>query len=92
MFHHTFDRDPEDLLEFVWSEGYANDDAFPSHVSNPPVQDCLQHNAELRNKFSLEQYAAVGSDCGSLMESLGLSLKIFETTLGSSRAPATLVF
>ena len=85
MFHHTFDRDPEDLLEFVWSEGYANDDAFPSHVSNPPIQDCLQHNAELRNKFSLEQYAAVGDDCRSLMESLGLPLKIFETALGYSR-------
>ena len=28
MLHHTFDQDPEDPQAFVWSEVYANDEAF----------------------------------------------------------------
>ena len=35
MIHHTFDQDPEDPQTFVWSEVYANDEAFSAHVSNP---------------------------------------------------------
>ena len=38
MIHHTFDQDPDDPQAFVWSEVYANDEAFSAHVSNPPVQ------------------------------------------------------
>ena len=85
MIHHTFDRDPEDPQAFVWSEVYANDDAFRAHVSNPPVQHYLQQHAELGDGFSVEVYGTVGDDCRSLMESLGLPLKIFETALGYSR-------
>ena len=35
MIHHTFDQDPNDPQAFVWSEVYANDEAFSAHVSNP---------------------------------------------------------
>ena len=35
MIHHTFDQDPDDPQAFVWSEVYANDEAFSAHVSNP---------------------------------------------------------
>ena len=42
MIHHTFDQDPDDRQGFVWSEVYANDEAFSAHVSNPPVQEYLQ--------------------------------------------------
>ena len=34
MIHHTFDQDPDDPQAFVWSELYANDEAFAAHVSN----------------------------------------------------------
>ena len=34
MIHHTFDQDPDDPQAFVWSEVYANDEAFSAHVSN----------------------------------------------------------
>ena len=82
MIHHTFDQDPDDPQAFVWSEVYANDEAFSAHVSNPPVHEYLQ---KLGNGFSVEVYGTVGDDCRQLMESFGLPLKIFETKLGYSR-------
>ena len=85
MIHHTFDQDPDDPQAFVWSEVYANDEAFSDHVSNPPVQEYLQKHAELGDGFSVEVYGTVGDDCRQLMESFGLPLKIFETKLGYSR-------
>ena len=85
MLHHTFDRDPEDPLAFVWSEVYANDAAFTAHMNNPPVQTYLQKHAELGDGLSVEVYGSVGQECRALMESFGLPLKIFETQLGYSR-------
>ena len=85
MIHHTFDQDPEDPQAFVWSEVYANDEAFSTHVSNPPVQEYLQKHVELGDGFSVEVYGTVGDECRQLMESFGLPLKIFETKLGYSR-------
>ena len=85
MLHHTFDQDPEDPQAFVWSEVYANDEAFAAHVSNPPVQEYLQKHAELGDGFSIEVYGTVGDDCRKLMESFGLPLKIYESKLGYSR-------
>ena len=85
MIHHTFDQDPDDPQSFVWSEVYANDEAFSAHVSNPPVQEYLKRHAELGDGFSIEVYDTVGHACRTLMESFGLPLKIFETKLGYSR-------
>ena len=85
MIHHTFDQDPNDPLAFVWSEVYANDDAFKEHVSNAPVQKYLQKHAELGDGFSIEVYGTVGDECRRLMESFDLPLKIFNTKLGYSR-------
>ena len=85
MIHHTFDQDPDDPQAFVWSELYANDEAFAAHVSNPPVQEYLQKHAELGDAFSIEVYGTVGDSCRELMESFGLPLKIFPSRLGYSR-------
>ena len=85
MLHHTFDQDPEDPQAFVWSEVYANDEAFAAHVSNPPVQEYLQKHAELGDGFSIEVYGTVGDDCIKLMKSFGLPLKIYPSKLGYSR-------
>ena len=83
--HHTFYQDPDDPLGFVWSEVYANDEAFSAHVSNPPVQEYPQKLAELGDGFSVEVYGTFGHECRQLMESFELPLKIFETKLGYSR-------
>ena len=85
MLHHTFDQDPEDPQAFVWSEVYANDEAFAAHVSNPPVQEYLQEHAHLGDGFSIEVYGTVGDACRKLMESFGLPLKIYPSKLGYSR-------
>ena len=85
MLHHTFDQDPQDPQAFVWSEVYANDEAFAAHVSNPPVQEYLQKHAELGDGFSIEVYGTVGDDCRKLMRSFGLPLKIHESKLRYSR-------
>ena len=85
MLHHPFDQDPADPQAFVWSEVYANDEAFAAHVSNPPVQEYLQKHAELGDGFSIEVYGTVGDDCRKLMESFGLPLKIYPSKLGYSR-------
>ena len=85
MLHHTFDQDPEDPQAFVWSEVYANDEAFAAHVSNPPVQEYLQKHAELGDGFSIEVYGTIGDACIKLMESFGLPLKIYQSKLGYSR-------
>ena len=85
MLHHTFDQDPEDPQAFVWSEVYANDEAFAAHVSNPPVQDYLQQHAQLGDGFSIEVYGTVGDACRKLMESFELPLKIYQSKLGYSR-------
>ena len=85
MLHHTFDQDPEDPQAFVWSEVYADDEAFAMHVSNPPIQKYLQKHAELGDGFSIEVYGTVGDDCRKLMESFGLPLKIYESKLGYRR-------
>ena len=85
MLHHTFDQDPENPQAFVWSEVYANDDAFAAHVANPPVQEYLRKHAELGDGFSIEVYGTVGDDCKKLMESFGLPLKIYTSKLGYTR-------
>ena len=85
MIHHTFDQDPDDPQAFVWSEVYANDEAFKAHVSNAPVQEYLQKHAEISAGFSIEVYGTVGEECRQLMESFGLPLKIFNSKLGYSR-------
>ena len=85
MIHHTFDQDPEDPQGFVWSEVYANDKAFATHVSNPPVQEYLQKHAELGDGFSIEVYGTIGDECRKLMESFGLPLTIYQTKLGYRR-------
>ena len=85
MLHHTFDQDPENPQAFVWSEVYANDDAFAAHVANPPVQEYLRKHAELGDGFSIEVYGTIGDECKKLMESFGLPLKIYTSRLGYSR-------
>ena len=85
MLHHTFDQDPENPLCFVWSEVYKNDEAFLSHLANPPVGEYLQGHAEFGDNFTVEVYGTVGDKCKAAMEATGFPLKIFESKLGYSR-------
>jgi autoinducer 2-degrading protein len=83
MLHHTFDQDPDDPLKFVWSEVYKDDQAFLTHVSNPPVQDYVAKHQPLADDFRMEVYGTVGSECRAMMENF--PVKIFETKFGYTR-------
>ena len=85
MLHHTFDQDPGNPLCFTWSEVYKNDDAFLTHLANPPVIRYLQRHTELGDNFTVEVYGTVGDACKVAMKATGLPLKIFESKCGYSR-------
>ncbi|WP_320677006.1 antibiotic biosynthesis monooxygenase family protein [Prochlorococcus sp. MIT 1300] len=85
MLHHTFDQDPENPLCFTWSEVYKDDEAFLSHLANPPVGAYLQGHAQLGDGFTVEVYGTVGDKCKTALEETGLPVKIFESKCGYSR-------
>ena len=60
MIHHPFDRDPEDPQAFVWSEVYANDDAF---VCMCPILPC-----------SITSSSMLNSGMESVLRSMALSV------------------
>ena len=72
MPNHTFDQDPEELLRFVWSVVYKNDDALLAHLANPAVGVYLEAHAELGTDFSVEFYGTVGDKVIEAMKGLSL--------------------
>ena len=60
MLHHTFDQDPDDPLNFVWSEVSKNDDALLAYLANPALSVYLETHPELGNNFSVKFYGIVG--------------------------------
>tara|TARA_Y100001978_G_scaffold189904_1_gene192582 strand:+ start:16 stop:219 length:204 start_codon:yes stop_codon:yes gene_type:complete len=63
MWHHTFDKELEDRLCFVWSEANKNDDAFLAHLAYPGVGVYLKEYPKLANYFKVEVYGTVGNKC-----------------------------
>ena len=47
MIHHTFDKDPDHPLLFVWSEVFKNDAALTVHLPNPALGVYLEAYAAL---------------------------------------------
>jgi len=39
MLMHNFDADPDDPLQFTWTEIYRDDESLIAHINNPPVQE-----------------------------------------------------
>ena len=85
MLHHTFDKDPDTHLIFVWSEAYKNDDAFIAHLANPAVAEYLLEHPKLADDFSVEVYGTVGDKCLEVMKGTGVPFKVFKSKLGHSR-------
>ena len=85
MLHHTFDKDSDDPLRFVWSEVYKNDDALLAHLANPAVGVYLEAHAELGTDFSVECYGTVRDKVIEAMNGIDVPHKIFKTKLGPSR-------
>ena len=84
MLHNTFDQDPENLLIFVWSEAYKNDEAFIVHLANPAVGKYLKERPKLADDFTVEVYGTVGDKCLKVMKGTGVLSKVFQSKLGFS--------
>ena len=80
MLLHTFDRDPDDPLKFVWTEVYRKSDDFLFHADNPPVQEYVEKHAELATHFSIEIYGNVSNKVIEKINSLEIALKHFAPT------------
>jgi autoinducer 2-degrading protein len=85
MLHHTFDVDPEDPLQYVWSEVYANDKALLAHLNNPPLQKFVSQHMEMGDNFSIEVYGTLDDETKKAFSASGFDIKYFDTQLGYSR-------
>tara|TARA_E500000331_G_C16738017_1_gene489608 strand:+ start:81 stop:479 length:399 start_codon:yes stop_codon:yes gene_type:complete len=80
MLFHSFDRDPDDPHNFVWTEVYRKSDDFLFHVDNPPVEEYVEKHAELATHFSIEIYGDVSNEVIEKINSREIPLKHFATT------------
>ena len=80
MLLHTFDRDPNDQHEFVWTEVYHKSDDFLFHADNPPVLEYVEKHAELATHFSIEIYGNVSNEVIEAINSREIPLKHFAST------------
>ena len=85
MLHHTFDSDPDDPDKFVWSEVYANDQAFIDHLNNPCVGTYLEKHADLALSFEVEIFGTLSEDTKDRISTLNLPVKYYESHYGFSR-------
>ena len=84
MLHHTFDQDPENPLNFVWSEVYKNDEAFIAHLANPAVGEYLQEHPKIADDFTVEVYGTVGHKCLKVMKKLAFHLRFLIPSLDTA--------
>ena len=80
MLFHNFDKDPDDPLGFVWSEGYTDSNALIAHINNPPVQAYVEKHDELADTFEIEVYGNLSEDAISAVKALEVPFKHFKST------------
>ena len=85
MLHHTFDANPNDPLEFVWSEVYANDEALVNHLSNPPLVKFVEQHGEWGDGFKIEVYGTLDDGTKEAFSASGFDITYYDTVLGYSR-------
>jgi quinol monooxygenase YgiN len=56
MLLHTFDRNPNDELGFVWTEVFENSSALEFHLLNPALVKYLSDVNPLLDSFTIELY------------------------------------
>ena len=85
MLLHTFDRDPNDALGFVWTEVYANSQALEFHLQNPDLIKYLEEVGPLLDIFTVELYGSVSDSAVSMLRATGTPTKHYKTELGYIR-------
>lgn len=85
MLLHTFDRDPDDALGFVWTEVYANSQAFEFHLQNPDLIKYLEEVGPFLDVFTVELYGSVSDSAVNMLKATGTPTKHYKTELGYIR-------
>ena len=85
MLLHTFDRDPDDALGFVWTEVYANSQALEFHLQNPDLIKYLEEVGPFLDVFTVELYGSVSDSAVNMLKSTGTPTKHYKTELGYIR-------
>ena len=85
MLLHTFDRDPDDALGFVWTEVYANSQALEFHLQNPDLIKYLEEVGPFLAVFTVELYGSVSDSAVNMLKSTGTPTKHYKTALGYIR-------
>jgi quinol monooxygenase YgiN len=85
MLLHTFDRDPDDALGFVWTEVYANSQALEFHLQNPDLIKYLEEVGPFLDVFTVELYGSVSDSAVNMLKATGTPTKHYKTELGYIR-------
>jgi len=85
MLLHTFDRDPDDALGFVWTEVYANSQALEFHLQNPDLIKYLEEVGPFLDVFTVELYGSVSDSAVKMLKATGTPTKHYKTELGYIR-------
>ena len=85
MLLHTFDRDPNDALGFVWTEVYANSQALEFHLQNPDLIKYLEEVGPFLDVFTVELYGSVSDPAVNMLKATGTPTKHYKTELGYIR-------
>ena len=84
MLMHHFDKDPDDPLQFTWTEIYRDDESLIAHINNPPVQEYGKKHLELAESIEVEIYGALADQTVDYLtktwEEAGIPFKYFKTT------------
>ena len=80
MLIHTFDQDPTDPLESIWSEVYRTSEAMVHHINNPPVVAYVEKHKEIANKFEIEVYGNITVETIKAIKDLNVPFRHFKTT------------
>ena len=85
MLHHTWDLNPNDENEYVWSEVYANDAALMAHLVNPPLQKSVGEHTEWGDGFKIDIYGTLDAKTKQAFSATGFDVTYYDTSLGYSR-------
>jgi len=84
MLMHNFDADPDDPLQFTWTEIYRDDESLIAHINNPPVQEYGKKHLELAESIEVEIYGTLTDETVDYLtrtwDEAGIPFKYFRTT------------
>ena len=85
MLLHTFVRNPNDKLGFVWTEVFENSSALEFHLLNPALVKYLSDVSPLLDSFTIELYGEVSPSAINMLKATGTPTKHYDTELGFIR-------